>query len=258
MYAMEEKELKPLEELNIEIPAEMFIAIIMNILPSAKLLNLIDIKTASYELVNALQKIIKSLGLKYFSPQGALFTTLIQKIREQGYNTELLTKALEAAADKKELFIAFMLIKAGADLPYAMFYDSVRLESEYGWKKFLVLIKKLQEIGINVNFNAMPFFDKDLKQEFSNPLLYLVTLQNKKEYSETYYYTVIKELIEWAKNNGYLRNLFALDDPETFNNLIELLKQQHMRGEYILDLVRSNQEVYQKLRSELRPWFGLE
>lgn len=256
--AMEEKqkELVPLEELNIEIPAEVLVNIVMNILPSSRLLNSIDIKKASNELVTALQKIMKSLGLKYFSPQGSLFKTLVQKIKEQGYKPEVLTQAIEAAADNKELFIAFMLIKAGADLPYGMFYNSVRLLSDYGWKKLLALLKKLKTIDVAVDLNAMPFYDKDLNQDFHNPLQYLMQLYINSidpmgipTSTNQYYRETIDVLITWAKQNGYLRSLFAFDNEDDFNELIRLFKDPKISTfqYYIHEKVKGDNELYQKI-----------
>jgi hypothetical protein len=244
---------------GLEIPAEVLIEIIMNILPSTVLLNTIDYNKAGDALVEAMQKIMKSLNLGHFSPRGALFTTLIQHIKHHNYMPNVLQRAVESAAKKNELFIALILVKAGADLPYDMLYNSIRLQSEWGWQKFLALIKKLKEIGHIVNFNAMPYFDKGLDQGFTNPLVYLLTLlRNAKAYNDqtqiTYLKATIEKLIIWAQRNGYLRNLLALDDEEQLNIIKKVFFGVGSLGKYdfFMNLIsKYDKNLYEELLKKI-------
>lgn len=199
---------------TVEIPAEIFSEIILQMIPSARVLNAFDKISAADLLVESLQKIMESLELGNFRAGRALRRELINRIQTKGYNAEILTQAIRVAADKNQLFIAQILAESGAILPYEMIYDSIRLRSEWGIKKLLALIQTLPA-GL-VDFNDMPYFDKDLGVQINNPLEYLIMLLDNARVNDDrsagqYLANMMGFVMQWATRNNYLHSMIHID-----------------------------------------------
>lgn len=241
---------------GLPIPAEVIVEIIMNILPSALSFNHIYFKESALVLIDALQRIIQSLSLGHFLPKelrinekkllprGVLFNTLAHQVKQHNYMPEILDHALEIAAERKELFIALILIKAGAHLPYDLFYNSIQFGGG-GFLEFLWLLEKLKEIGITVNFNAMP------GNGFTNPLIYLLALLQKLPASSdeeiSYVKDTTEKLLQWASKTGYLRNLFAFGDEKKFSALKETIADNKERQWLMKSILKYDKDLYREL-----------
>lgn len=214
----------------IEIPGEVVVDIIMQMLPSTHLLH--DIKTlysdrknqiASLALFEALQKIMKSLSLGHFKPGNVLRKLLINRIKEQGYDPDILADVIKISAHQKELFIAQIIAEAGGVLPYEMIYDGIRLSSEWGIKKLLALIQTLPH-GI-VDFNVMPYFDKEFNMQFFNPVEYIIMRYYKAvidhdESLQQDLYDMLDLFLQWGTRNGYLRNMIHIDHGKLVSHIL--------------------------------------
>lgn len=237
-YAMDKR--PTAAENVIEIPAEMFIHIIMSILPSNKRLYTLPINEAADLLVDALEKITDDIGWGHFDPKkGAFFTILIKKIQEQKYNTSMLNEAVEQAIKKDLWFITLILIKAGAAIPYNLFYENIQLNNENGVKKFLFLIKKLKELGFTIDFNAIPYYDMDIDKIVKNPLRYILALMeySEDEQEKDSYKKLLKDILDWAGKNGYLNDILAVDNEKLFTKILNSLFHGKLAF-FVADVVR--------------------
>lgn len=194
---------------ELEMPQEIIIEIVMNMLPDKSSI------TAVSDLMKPLQGITRSLGLGHFKSDGALRQNLVNKIKSRRYNLTTLSQAIGLAADCNELYIAQTLVQAGAPLPCDMIYESIRLGSHWGIQKLLALIKTLPEGA--VDFNNMPYFNKDHNVHITNPFEYAVGLlyqavSKNDNSSKIELKKNIEFLLAWAFKNNYLYNMIAINN----------------------------------------------
>lgn len=253
-----ESKLLPFEDHQIQLPAEVVVPIVMGTLPSGDELNDLDVTKAAHELLQALKKIMNSLGVGHFTEEAekSLVPTLVQKIKEKKYAPAILKKALEDAANKQAFPLVLVLAKANG-LPYKLMYDSLRLRND-DWKDFLILVERLKEkTGYMVDFNAMPYHEPYSRYHntFNNPLNYLFDLYAKNTHiraNRTYYQKAIEYLLQWAHRNGYLHNIIAIDDEIGLHDFIQNIIANDMQKP-ILDQIKGYDiQVYRKLHDELK------
>ena len=250
--------LKSLQELEIiHFADEMVWSVIMNTLPGTLGSNTQDEEVGAQIFIDALAKIIDILQPGNFSPPDELHQrVLIKEIKQRKYPKNILNKAVELAAQQNKLFVAVIAIRAGANLPYTILYEGLKVHADCEIKKILHLVKKLKQYGYMVDFNAMPYFDKELNKEFTSPLLYLLEHEksaayNHKEADMFYYRKLIMEIIAWGAQNGFLNNILAVDKKEDFNKIIDLLYKRNF-NDFVLNLIFKDI----KLRSMIQRGFN--